>query len=179
VLDSAGEIRFLQDALGGLAGVSFLDIGAGYGRFGHRVHEYDASARVLCTDGVAMSTFISEFYVDHRQCGPNVSVVPLTAIAATLGSVRCDVAVNIHSFPECPLSAIEWWLALIVDHGIDKLFLVPNDRDDLRSWEPDGERKDFRALLQRFGFELELRRPNYASDDLGLLFPSDHLLFSR
>src|SRR5260221_4140339 len=58
LLDSIIEIAFLRRHLGWTATtrLNILDIGSGYGRFAHRVHEAFVHANIYCTDAVPVST---------------------------------------------------------------------------------------------------------------------------
>jgi SAM-dependent methyltransferase len=179
LLDSVAELGFLRSEFGDLSSLSFLDIGAGYGRLAHRASEVAPGAGYICCDGIPESTVLSEFYLAHRRVG-TVNVVPLNDIASRLSSTRIDVALNIHSFPECPGPAIEWWLRLLADHEIRYLFIVPNEVGLLRS--TDGARLELTPLLNRFGYRLEAMRLKYRDRrfaDTDWLFQMSHHLFVR
>jgi len=40
--------------------------------------------------------------------------------------MRPHVAVNIHSFSECRLEAVQWWIRLLRRHQVPYLMVVPN-----------------------------------------------------
>lgn len=129
LLHSIIEIYFLEKHLNisSLSNLTILDIGAGYGRLAHRminalpnIHTY------FCTDVVAVSTFISEYYLRFRGLENKAKVIPLDEIESTLGNQSVDIAINIHSFSECRISAIEWWLSLLEKNKIKYLMIVPN-----------------------------------------------------
>ena len=63
-----------------------------------------------------------------------------------------DLAVNIHSFSECPLAAIEWWMSLLARLRVPRLFLVPNERTGFLSTEADGTRKDYLPVIDAAGY---------------------------
>jgi hypothetical protein len=179
LLDSVAEMGFLRSELGDLSLLSILDIGAGYGRLAHRASEAAPDARFICCDAIPESTVLSEMYLEHRGV-KTAKVVPLNEIAPRLSSTRVDVAVNIHSFPECPRPAIEWWLSLLADHEIRFLFIVPNVVDELRS--TDGAQLELRPLLSRFGYRLEAMRLKYRDrrfSDTDWVFQDSHHLFVR
>ncbi|HEX3101634.1 MAG TPA: hypothetical protein VHQ01_07580, partial [Pyrinomonadaceae bacterium] len=70
LLDSVAEIYFLDKYLNVSShqNLSFLDIGAGYGRLAHRITDSLPNiSQYLCTDAVANSTFISEYYLQFRH----------------------------------------------------------------------------------------------------------------
>jgi hypothetical protein len=182
VLDSVNELNFLDRHAGiaRLPGLTVLDIGAGYGRLAHRSCEALPNlGRYYCTDGVAESTFLSEFYLEHRGCR-KATVVPADELA-TLDGVRFDLAVNVHSFSEMGLAAIDGWLALLQRLAVPRLLVVPNDATALLSMEADGSRRDFEGVLERHGYRLAVCEPAIADDDVReLIGVRDHLfLFER
>jgi SAM-dependent methyltransferase len=137
LLDSANEIRFLEGTLGlsGRRDFNVLDIGAGYGRMAHRLVEaLPPFGKISCVDAVPLSTFLCEFYLRFRHVDDRASVVPLDELETLLSTDRIDLAINIHSFSECPLTAIRAWIDLLARHKIRYLFIVPNP-----PWPPHGE----------------------------------------
>lgn len=69
LLDSVLEISFLERELqvSQRTGLTTLDVGGGYGRLVHRLVEALPNLELaLCTDAVAESTFISEYYLRFR-----------------------------------------------------------------------------------------------------------------
>ena len=185
MLDSILEISFLDEhiGLGGTPDLTVLDIGAGYGRLAHRMAETLPNlARYFCVDAVAESTFVSELYARHRMVDSKVTVVALDEAERVITSNRIDVAVNIHSFSECALSSIEFWLDLIDRAAIRWIFVVPNTGDRLISSEPDGSRVDFLPSFEARGYQLAVRRDKYHRSE-GVqkfgLFPSTYFLFKR
>jgi SAM-dependent methyltransferase len=156
LLDSVNELLFLDAELGVLGGSQprVLDIGAGYGRMAHRyVSAVPATADYCCVDAIAESTFLSEYYLRHRELAPPARVVPLTEVT-DLQPGAFDLAMNIHSWSECPLEAIEWWVAQLDRLRVPTLFVVPNEADGFASREVDGSRRDFLPALERAGYEL-------------------------
>jgi hypothetical protein len=113
------------------------------------------------------------------------AVVALDEIEDAVGRTQIDVAVNIHSFAECPLRAIEWWLDLLSRSTVRHLLIVPNTKTRLLSKERNAPRRDFRPLVEAAGFELVRMRPKYGDSDFmqkhGLHghFPMYYFLFSR
>ena len=115
LLDSISEIYFLERNLGisKIQELSVLDIGAGYGRFAHRMTCAFKNIKLyLCSDAICTSTFLCEYYIRYRQMGDRVKAIPLTEISHQLSCTNIDLAINIHSFSECTTSAIEWWISL-------------------------------------------------------------------
>ena len=164
LLDSVLEINFLDDNLDlkGRCNPVILDIGAGYGRLAYRlVQAIPTLKAVLCADAIPESTFISEFYLKFRKCGAKTKVLPLDEIEAELNNRRVDIALNVHSFGECPLESIRWWLDLISANQIQYLFIVPNG-EKLHSWESDNARFNYAPLILERGYKLIAKQPNYA-----------------
>lgn len=181
LLDSINELSFLEEELGlsEMRRPTILDIGAGYGRLAHRATSaFDLT--YLCTDAVAVSTYLSEFYLRVRDA-PGASVLPLDEVSGALRGKRIDIALNVHSFSECPLSAITWWLELIAQNDVVYLMIVPNT-DELLSMETSGRRLDYRVLIESHGFTLVTKRPKYAHSEAAQqygLYPAQYYLFRR
>lgn len=189
LLDSALELAFLERHLGISQGPrrTILDIGAGYGRLAHRAATaFPETVRWLCTDAIATSTFLSEYYLGFRGLtGGNaapVRVLPLHELAAAIRPGEVDIAVNIHSFSECPLPAIDAWLALLATNRVGNLMIVPNA---ITPDGPDGitmrtnAGEDFSVLLRRHGYALVASEPKYPDpvvQEYGIS-PAAHLLF--
>jgi SAM-dependent methyltransferase len=162
LLQSVTEISFLERELGlsGREGFSVLDIGAGYGRLAHRMcAAFSNLADYCCVDAIPESTFLSEYYLRHRGCVPPARVVGLDAIERELSPGSFELAVTIHSWPECTYEAVEWWVDLLARLEVPRLLVVPNEPDELLTLEPDGTRRDFLPLLERAGYRLEKREP--------------------
>lgn len=181
LLDSVLEITFLHERLDILDPTprTVLDIGAGYGRLAHRLATVAPHLTYLCTDAVAESTFLCEYYTAFRQL-PNVEVIPLHEIEGRLEAHNIDLAINVHSFSEMPLSAIEFWLDLISTAEVPELFIVPNVHDRLYSREEaHGEDSgiDVVPLLEERGYRFADRRPKYAKSPVAQqhgVFPATH-----
>jgi hypothetical protein len=179
-LDSVAELGFLTTELGDLTGLSALDIVAGYGRLAHRASEAVPALSYACTDGIPESTFLSRRYLSYR--GSRASVLPLDEVRSFAAARHIDLAINVHSFPECTWATIEWWLRLLAEHEVAFLSLVPNVIDELMTTESTGARLDFRPLVRAFGYRLEAMRLKYrvrGTVDSNWLFQDSHLLFAR
>jgi hypothetical protein len=164
LLDSMAEVLFLERHLGisTWKDARIVDIGAGYGRFAQRVLEALPSVlSCLCTDAIAVSTYLSECHLRFRHLENRSRVVPLDEIDLALAESRIDLAVNIHSFSECPLPAIDWWLALLERHRVRYLMIVPN------ALEHGGERlinnwdHDFEPVILGHGYRLKMKSPKF------------------
>lgn len=167
LLDSINEINYLDDRIGlsTLDGLRVLDIGAGYGRLAHRMTlGLKNLAAYDCIDGVATSTFLCEYYTRFRELADTVRVVPLDEHRTLRDGY--DLAVNIHSFSECSLAAIRWWLDRVAEREIPWLLIVPNTPDELRSTEIDGSMQPFRQDVLERGYELVDSSPVHQSNEL-------------
>jgi SAM-dependent methyltransferase len=184
LLESVNEATFIERHMKVSERDDFrvLDIGAGYGRLAHRMTTaYDQISDYCCTDAVAESTFLSDYYLGYRGVKPRARVVPLDRVEADLQPGGFDLAVNIHSFPECTYDAIAWWMEEIARLEIPWLLIVPNEPTELLSLEPDGTRRDFAPLIETAGYRLAEREPVIASAaERELLRLNDHFhLFRR
>jgi hypothetical protein len=178
LLDSVNEINYLDDRIGlsSMEAPSVLDIGAGYGRLAHRMSAaLPHLARYDCTDGVAVSTFLCEYYLSFRKAPDSVRVVPLPQVDSLADAYT--VAVNIHSFSECSLEAIRWWMDRIGERDIEWLLIVPNTPGELLSTELDGSRLDFRSDVEGAGYELVDHRPVFQTGELRDLISLDDEFF--
>ena len=163
-LDSSIEINALDEAFGiaRTPGMSVLDIGAGYGRLGHRLANAVPSLKhVFCTDAVPESTFLADYYLKYRGLGRKVRSIPLDELDEELDRNPVDIATNIHSFSECTLAAICWWLDLLAKHHVRYLFIAPNTDDTLLSTEHSGPRRDFEQEIVARGWKLRDKRPKF------------------
>lgn len=182
LLDSIMEIYFLDKHLkiSNLDKPKILDIGAGYGRLAHRMTSaLDNIGQYFCTDGVAISTFISEYHLRYRSLQDKTTVVPLDEIEQTLASEPIDLAINIHSFSECSLSAIEWWINLLKKSKVEYLMVVPNAGYHGGSKIETNDEQDFGKIINNYGYKLIAKEPKYR-DPLVQEFainPTFHYLF--
>lgn len=168
LLDSTLEINFLERhlKLSRMPSINLLDIGAGYGRLAYRLAQSLPNLRlVLCTDAVPESTFLCQYYLEYRMVSDKAKTIPLDTIEKVLEKGQIDIVTNIHSFQECSLESISWWIDLISRCGI-KYFMLAHYRDELLSSEEDGAKADFRPLIEMRGFELVAKEPVYAPGSL-------------
>jgi hypothetical protein len=184
LLDSINEINFLDRHLqiSRNTGTVVLDIGAGYGRLAHRTLQgIPRISQYLCTDAIATSTFLCDYYLKYRGVDHRVRVIPLHEIEARLREQKVDLAVNIHSFSECRLEAIEWWVSLLQEHRVRNVMIVPNHVT------PDGRTMltnsgaEFSRVFYDNGYQLIARENKYA-DALAQKYaigPSIYFLFAR
>ena len=164
LLDSITEIYFLEKHLNisSLSDLTILDIGAGYGRLAHRmVSAFPNIQTYFCTDAVAISTFISEYYIRFRKLENNTKVIPLDNIESILKKNTVDIAVNVHSFSECSISAIEWWLSLLEKYGIKYLMIVPNAGDHGDELLLSNDSQDISKVAKKHGYKLIVKEPKF------------------
>jgi len=190
LLDSANEIRFLEEALGLSDRTDFnvLDIGAGYGRLAHRLSEaLPPFGKILCVDAIAVSTFLSEFYLRFRGADDRASVIALDELETVLSNNQVDLAINIHSFSECSLTAIAGWIDLLARHKVRYLFIVPNYRPGTGGtalWSTESTKFGPRSYnylpqLDARGYRLIRHAPKYDDEFVQLygVSPTEYYLF--
>ncbi len=162
LLQSVNEISFLERELhlSRHDRLRVLDIGAGYGRLGHRMAlGLPNLTDYCCLDTIAEATFLSEWYLRYRDCVPPCRVARLDRLDTEIRGSQFDLAINIHSFSECPLQAVKWWISLLSELKVARLLIVPNDPSELLSTEEDGGRQDFSDVLAAAGYELVTSEP--------------------
>jgi hypothetical protein len=183
LMDSVLEISFLEDKIGlsKLNSPTVLDIGAGYGRLGHRAASV-VGGRIMCTDAVAVSTFLCDYYLSFRGVA-GAETVPLDEVELALGrnGRRVDVAVNVHGLEECPAQVASWWLELLARHRVPWVFLV-SISEEPKTRERSGERLPLGPTFSAHGFRQALREPKYLHSktvqELGV-YPAHYFLFNR
>lgn len=156
LLDSANELMFLDKHLSVFSrpGLRILDIGAGYGRLAYRASQsIQGLDEYCCVDAIAESTFLCEYYTGFREVAPPVRVVPLPEVPS-LEEGGFDLAINVHSFSECRLAAIEWWMQHVARLQVPYLFVVPNEPDGFLTTEADGRRLDYLPAIEAAGYRL-------------------------
>jgi len=160
LIDSILEIYFLENNLGIMSWneLSVLDIGAGYGRLAYRMSEALPNLKSYnCTDAIAVSSFIADYYLSYRGIKDKAGVIYLDRVKEDLEKGSVDLAVNIHSFSECTVNAIEWWLDLLAEKEVPNLIIVPNSGEELLT--NDGQ--DFLPLIEKYGYHLAALEPKY------------------
>jgi SAM-dependent methyltransferase len=182
VLDSVIELYFLERnlKLSEMANPTILDIGAGYGRLAHRTCQAMSNVGAyFCVDAVPQSTFISEHYLKFRKS--KAQVVALDEIEELVKRQRPDLALNIHSFSECRIEAVEWWINLLEKSGVKHLMIAPNDfRHDGGQALLTNEGHDFEPLLKKHNYKLIVRQPKYLDPVVQTygINPTHHYLFA-
>jgi hypothetical protein len=186
LLDSIAEITFLEESLGisRIEDLRILDIGAGYGRMGYRLATALPNLkRILCTDAVPESTFLCEYYLRFRGVTGQAEAVPLDEAESAAAGAKIHLAMNIHSFSECSLAAVRWWLDLVSKNRIDYLFIVPNAdaKGALLTTEKGKPGEDFLPEILSRGYRLLNKRPKYCLPALQKygISPTHYYLFER
>jgi FkbM family methyltransferase len=167
-LDSVCELDFLDRHLEITShrGLRVLDVGAGYGRLAHRAVQAVGGLRdYCCVDAVAESTFLSEYYTKFRGVSPPARVVPLTDVPG-LATGAFDLAINVHSFSECPRAAIAWWMSELSRLEIPILFVVPNEPSGFLSLETDGSRHDYLGVIEDAGYRVKVDEPMFLDESV-------------
>lgn len=182
LLDSIIEIYFLERHLNlsRSKNLNILDIGAGYGRLAYRmVAALPNIQNYFCTDAIAISTFVSEYYLRFRNIEDTAMVVPLDEIEDVLRNRSVDIAVNIHSFSECRLSAIDWWLSLLAKNKVKHLMIVPNVGNHGGELLQTNDGKDFGEVIEKHGYRLIAKDPKYLDSVVQkyAINPTYHYLF--
>lgn len=157
LLDSVNEILYLHRRLGILdqPELRVLDIGAGYGRMAHRMYELvPGLTDYACADAIPESTYVCEQYLAFRGALPPCRVLELPDVVHGITPGAFDLAVNIHSFPEMPAAAVQYWVELVAAAQIPHLFIIPNAPTTIESIERDGRRIDMQPAIEAAGYEL-------------------------
>ena len=173
LLDSVIEILFLERHLGisKLENINVLDIGAGYGRLAHRMVEALPNIRhMFCVEAIPESTFISEYYLNYRGVSDRAHAVPIYEIEDLLNKYKVQLATNIHSFSECTLTSINWWLDLLISHSVKYLMIEPNagkcSGKRLLSAERDHNRIEYLGSIESRGYKLIAKEPSYMNSSV-------------
>ncbi len=176
LLDSIMEINFLRNHLyiERDSEITVLDIGAGYGRFAHRFTQIFPRAFVYCADAIEKSSEICRRYLEYRGVD-RARVVSMDEAAEI--SDRIDLAVNIHSWSECTLSAINAWLRILAENRVKNLFVVPHTVH-CATMERDGSSNTFLPWILDSGLNLVCSRPKYLAGVDGL-YQTQYFLFQR
>ena len=164
LLDSILEINFIERELNisTKPGFVILDIGAGYGRLAHRMTQaMPMMGQYICTDAVPESTFICEHYLRYRAVQDRARVVPLDEIEQAMSNTPVDLAVNIHSFSECSLEAIDWWIKLLAARRVPWLLVCPNAKHDEGRHLGVEDGRGFRGEIEKHGYRLFKVVPKY------------------
>lgn len=165
LLDAILELIFLERTFAGLkpmGNVSIIDVGAGYGRLAKRYRDCFPSATYKIVDGIPVSTVLSQVYLGRY--GYADSVVPLFDLEATLATVRPDLLVNTHSFPEMHPHDITFFVRLAAAYEVRYIFIAPNKLTKTPNLVTNKD-ESIDEILKHFGYEL-FRFENLFFDEL-------------
>lgn len=188
LLDAIAEIYFLERHLGlsHQSNFNILDIGAGYGRFAHRlVQSLPRVGKVFCTDAIATSSFLCEYYLKFRGVDHSAITVPFDELTTTVAPHSVQLATSIHSFSECGIEAIAGWLELLAQLQVPYLMVVPdaleNGGKQLLSYEKDQSRVDYQPLLAKYGYRRIACEPKFLDPAVQAngISPTHHYLFKK
>jgi hypothetical protein len=182
MMDSILEINFLDRhlQLASRNDLSILDIGAGYGRLAHRMMEaFRSLPTYRCTDAIPESSFVCEYNLKFRGHEGRFQVIPATEIDRALPSAKINLAINIHSFSECTLQAVGWWLDRLAKHGVKHLMIVPNAGNHCGQLLRNNVGQDMMPLVEQRGYRLIGRDSKYLDPEVQkfALNPTCHWLF--
>lgn len=117
--------------------------------------------RYCCTDAVALSTFLAEHYLKFRQVEDRAVVEPLDTIERALSTHPVDLAINIHSWSECTVTAIDWWVSLLASREVRHVMIVPNAGSHEGERLLTNDRQNMEGILTRHGYRLVAKEPKY------------------
>jgi len=182
LLDSVSELRFLHKHLGILdrGRLKILDIGAGYGRLAsHAATAMGPRVEYLCADAVPVSSFLCGYYLAYRGVQEIAYAVPLDELDDRLPGT--DLAINVNSFPECRIEAIEWWLDRLADHQVRHLFVEPNAIEEGGRCLVNFGGHRFQTHIEARGYRLKACEPKYPDPALQAygIEPTYYFLFER
>tara|TARA_B100001093_G_scaffold477743_1_gene505321 strand:- start:78 stop:947 length:870 start_codon:yes stop_codon:yes gene_type:complete len=151
LLDSILEIYFLKSFFSNLNELSLLEIGGGYGRLCKRYLDCVPDSKYYVTDAIPQSTFFSKIYLNEKK----TSVINLYDIQEKMKSLKIDIAVNIHSFPECNINDVEWWVKFINSNKIKYIFYVPNNPKSTPEFMPSNTEESILNLFNKYNYTVK------------------------
>ncbi|MCW2652481.1 MAG: hypothetical protein JWR32_3457 [Mycobacterium sp.] len=167
LLDSTCELLFLERALqiSCRPGLKVLDIGAGYGRLAYRATTALGNIDTyFCVDAIPESTFISSYYLS-RKGAVRTRVVAFDD-QQDLVAGMIDLAVNIHSFSECAIEAVDYWVSRCSELKIEYLFIVPDGSAEGGEHLRLVNGTVFTPLLSQYGYQLCHAEPKYGNAEV-------------
>jgi putative sugar O-methyltransferase len=152
LLDSILEIYFLQSIFPNLHQMNILEIGAGYGRLCKRFTDCFPSSKYFITDAIPESTYFSKIYLGKEN---ENRVINLFDIENKINSGTINLAINIHSFPECNIDDIEWWVKFIYMKKIKYIFYVPNNPNSTPDYMPTNRGASILEIYCKYGYKVK------------------------
>ena len=165
LLDSIIEIYFLKTHFHNLQQMSLLEIGAGYGRLCKRFMDCFPNSNYFITDAIPESTYFSKMYLgkEHEE-----RVIELVDIKNKINTLKIDIAINIHSFPECNINDIEWWVKIIHTGRIKYILYVPNHPNSNPEYMPTNNGESILNVYKKYGYKVKVFKNLY--NDLGIKY---------
>ncbi len=148
LLDSLFEIYFLKSVLPTVGKLTILEIGAGYGRLCKRFTDIYPESNYYVVDAIPQSTYFSSLYLGAKN-----KVLYLHELEEKTKTIKFDLVINIHSFPECNIKDIEWWIKFINMKKIKYIFYVPNNPDSTTEFMPTNNGESILELYKKYGYE--------------------------
>jgi len=153
LLDSILQIYFLKNNLENFEYMTYLEIGAGYGRLCKRFADCFPTIKYFIVDGIPESTFISKFYLGESNQN---KVIDLDMLYHRTENMNIDVAINIHSFPECNYNDIEWWVKFIYSRKIRYIFYAPNDQESTPFFMPTNNKECISHIFKKYNYRIKI-----------------------
>lgn len=150
LLDSVIEITYLKTKLPDIENMNIIEIGGGYGRLCKRFLDCYPNSNYYVTDGIPQSTYFSKKYLKEK----GNHVINLFDIENKLSKMQFDIAINIHSFPECNIGDIEWWIKLIHDKKIRYIFFVPNNPQSTDTFLPTNKKESILDIFTKYNYKV-------------------------
>jgi hypothetical protein len=73
---------------------------------------------------------------------------------------------NIHSFSECTLEAVEWWMNRLARYRVKHLFIVPNGGNNSGQLLLTNIRQDILPVIEKSGYRLIARESKFADPEV-------------
>jgi len=83
-------------------------------------------------------------------------------VEALLSGRDIQLAINVHSFSECTLDAMDWWTQKIAAYGVKYLFVVPNPGATADASCQTFDGRELEPILARHRYHPIVREPRYA-----------------
>ena len=152
LLDSILEIYYLKSVFPNLDKMNLLEIGAGYGRLCKRFLDCFPNSNYFITDAIAQSTYFSKIYLGKKN---EDKIINLFDVENKIKNLNIDIAVNIHSFPECNIADTEWWVKLLHTNKIKYIFYVPNNPKSNSEYMPSNNNDSIYDIYIKYGYKVK------------------------
>jgi len=80
--------------------------------------------------------------------------------------IKIDIAVNIHSFPECNIKDIEWWIRLMDANKVRYIFYVPNNPASHPMYIPTNNGESILSIFNKYDYTVKYYRDIYKELDI-------------